>query len=48
MATAQPPAKFKVGLVQMAMSAEPDANLRGALAKVAEAAAAGAQLVCLP
>jgi N-carbamoylputrescine amidase len=48
MATAQPPAKFKVGLVQMAMSAEPDANLRGAVAKVAEAAAAGAQLVCLP
>jgi N-carbamoylputrescine amidase len=48
MATAQPPAKFKVGLVQMAMSAEPAANLRGAVAKVAEAAAAGAQLVCLP
>src|SRR5438128_8854177 len=48
MAVEQPPAKFKVGLVQMAMSADPDVNLRRAVAKVAEAAAAGAQLVCLP
>src|SRR6266567_8292849 len=48
MAAEQPPAKFKVGLVQMAMSADPDANLRRAVAQVAEAAAAGAQLVCLP
>src|SRR5256886_13675416 len=32
----------------MAMSADPDANLQTAVAKVAEAAAAGAQLVCLP
>ena len=39
---------FKVGLVQMAMSADPDANLQTAVAKVAEAAAAGAQLACLP
>src|SRR5438477_8030311 len=43
-----PAMKFKVGLVQMAMSADPDANLQTAVAKVAEAAAAGAQLVCLP
>src|SRR3989442_12882013 len=48
MAVEQPPAKFKVGLVQMAMSADPDVNLRRAVAKVAQAAAAGAQLVCLP
>src|SRR3989442_1283899 len=48
MAVEQPPAKFKVGLVQMAMSADPDVNLRRAVAKVAEAKAAGAQLVCLP
>src|SRR2546428_3880698 len=48
MAAEQPPAKFKVGLVQMAMSADPDANLRRAVAQVAEAKAAGAQLVCLP
>src|SRR5436853_6492753 len=43
-----PAMKFKVGLVQMAMSADPDANLQTAVAKVAEAAVAGAQLVCLP
>ncbi len=42
------PARYHVGLVQMAMSADPDANLRAAVAKVGEAAAAGAQLVCLP
>jgi N-carbamoylputrescine amidase len=42
------PAKYTVGLVQMAMSADPEANVRTAVARVAEAAAAGAQLVCLP
>jgi N-carbamoylputrescine amidase len=42
------PARYQVGLVQMAMSADPDANLRAAVAKVGEAAAGGAQLVCLP
>src|SRR5690349_14515603 len=42
------PAKYKVGLVQMAMSADAAANLRHAVAKVEEAAAAGARLVCLP
>src|SRR5437764_9378192 len=45
---AAPPAvRYKIGLVQMAMSADPDANLNTAVAKVAEAAAAGARLVCL-
>jgi N-carbamoylputrescine amidase len=44
----QLPTKYKVGLVQMAMSADPDANLKTAVAKVEEAAAAGARLVCLP
>jgi N-carbamoylputrescine amidase len=44
----QPPAIYKVGLVQMAMSPDPDHNLRTAVVKVAEAAAAGARLVCLP
>src|SRR5207253_9364673 len=44
----QPPARYKVGLVQMAMSADPDANLKKAVAKVSESAAAGARLVCLP
>jgi N-carbamoylputrescine amidase len=44
----KPPAIYKIGLVQMAMSADSDHNLRTAVAKVAEAAAAGALLVCLP
>jgi N-carbamoylputrescine amidase len=48
MSSAQPPAKYTVGLVQMGMSADPAANLKKAVAKVAEAAAAGARLVCLP
>ena len=43
-----PPTTYKVGLVQMQMSSDPDANLRAAVTKVAEAAAAGARLVCLP
>src|SRR5207244_1200682 len=43
-----PPARYTVGLVQMAMSADPAANLKKAVAKVSEAAAAGARLVCLP
>src|SRR3989442_15705092 len=42
------PAKYKVGLVQMAMSSDTAANLQAAIAKVEEAAAAGARLVCLP
>jgi N-carbamoylputrescine amidase len=41
-------AGFKVGLVQMAMSADPAANLDRALAGVKDAAAAGASVVCLP
>ena len=44
----RPPARYNVGLVQMAMSADPEANLQRAVAKVGEAAAAGAHLVCLP
>ncbi len=40
--------RFRVGLVQMAMSADPRANLDRAAARVAEAAAMGAELVCLP
>jgi len=42
------PTSFKVGLVQMAMSSDPARNLATAVAKVGEAAAAGANLVCLP
>ena len=40
--------RFRVGLVQMSCSTDPDANLAKAVAKVAEAAAKGAQIVCLP
>lgn len=40
--------KFKVGLVQMSMSAEPQANLDKAAARVEEAARKGAEVVCLP
>ncbi|MGE5127514.1 MAG: carbon-nitrogen hydrolase [Betaproteobacteria bacterium] len=39
---------FRVGLVQMSMSAEPEENLDKAVARVGEAAARGAELVCLP
>jgi N-carbamoylputrescine amidase len=38
----------KVGLVQMSMSTDPAENLRKAVARVGEAKAAGAEVVCLP
>ena len=41
-------AGFKVGLVQMSMSADPAANMDRALAGIKDAAAAGAAVVCLP
>jgi len=40
--------RFKVGLVQMAMSPEPAKNLDKAVARVKEARRAGADVVCLP
>jgi N-carbamoylputrescine amidase len=39
---------MKIGLVQMAMAADPAANLAKAVAQIREAARAGAQIVCLP
>ncbi len=39
--------KFKVGLVQMSCSADPAENLAKAQVKIREAAARGAQIVCL-
>jgi N-carbamoylputrescine amidase len=42
------PQNFRVGLVQMSMSADPAANLEKAAARVEEAAKKGAQVVCLP
>ncbi len=43
-----PPARFKVALVQMRMTADPAANLAKATSRVKEAARQGAALVCLP
>lgn len=40
--------RFKVGLVQMAMSPDPGRNLDTAVARVKEARRAGADVVCLP
>jgi N-carbamoylputrescine amidase len=40
--------RFEVGLVQMAMSRDPRENVDKAVARVKEAAKAGAQVVCLP
>jgi N-carbamoylputrescine amidase len=41
-------ATFTIGLVQMSCGRDPDANLAKAVAKVEEAARAGARVVCLP
>ncbi len=40
--------KFKVGLVQMSMTADPDRNLKVAVDRVRTAARQGAQVICLP
>jgi N-carbamoylputrescine amidase len=39
---------FKVGLVQMAMSTDPQDNVEKAAARIEEAARKGAQVICLP
>ena len=39
---------MKIALVQMSMSADPADNLRKAVARVGDAKAAGADVVCLP
>jgi N-carbamoylputrescine amidase len=43
-----PPDKFRVGLVQMSATPDPDQNLTRAIERVRQAAAQGAQIVCLP
>jgi N-carbamoylputrescine amidase len=43
-----PPEKFKVGLVQMSMTSDPDKNLLHAIERAGDAASRGAQIVCLP
>jgi N-carbamoylputrescine amidase len=40
--------KFHLGLVQMSASPDPDKNLQRAIDRIREAAAKGAQIVCLP
>ena len=42
------PKPFKVGLVQMAMAASPEENVRKARDQIEAAAALGAEVVCLP
>ena len=43
-----PPDKYRVGLIQMSMTSDPDRNLQHAIDLVADAAAQGAKIVCLP
>jgi N-carbamoylputrescine amidase len=43
-----PPEKFRVGLIQMSMSSDPDKNLQHAIELTRDAAGRGAQIVCLP
>ncbi len=40
--------KYKVGLVQMRMGPDPDANLESAIAHIRDATKRGANIVCLP
>src|SRR6201996_224922 len=40
--------KYKVGLVQMSMGPDPEANLESAIGHIHEAARRGANIVCLP
>ena len=42
------PDKFRVGLVQMSATPDPEQNLRRAIEKLNQAADKGAQIVCLP
>jgi N-carbamoylputrescine amidase len=42
------PQKFRVGLVQMSCTPDPDENLERALERVRDAAGRGSQVVCLP
>jgi N-carbamoylputrescine amidase len=42
------PDKFRIGLVQMSATPDPDKNLQRAMERLQQAAAKGAQIVCLP
>jgi N-carbamoylputrescine amidase len=43
-----PPSRFRVGLVQLRVGADPAANIDAAIAGIREGAARGAEIVCLP
>ena len=43
-----PSDKFRVGLIQMSATSDPDRNLQRAIEQVRKAAAQGAQVICLP
>ena len=43
-----PPQKFRVGLVQMSCTPNPEENMKSAIAHIREAAKQGAQVICLP
>ena len=43
-----PPDKFRVGLIQMSATADPEQNLRRAIERVRQGKRLGAQIVCLP
>ena len=42
------PENFRIGLVQMSATSDPEKNLHQAIERLGEAAAKGAQIVCLP
>jgi N-carbamoylputrescine amidase len=42
------PSRFRVGLVQLRVGADPAANIDAAIARIREGAAHGAEIVCLP
>ena len=42
------PSRFRVGLVQLRVGADPAANIDAAIARIREGAARGAEIVCLP
>src|SRR5207248_11218839 len=42
------PDKFRVGLIQMSATPDPDKNLQRAIDRLHQAQAKGAQIVCLP
>ena len=46
--TSPPTTRFTIGIVQMRVGTDTDANLRTAVERVEQAAARGARVICLP